>query len=97
MPKRQTPSGRALDRSQRPGPAAVGKAPHASQDPVTDRHGARPAMPHERDESAGVTAAEPDPVIAQAHQDLQDGQVDTDLRATPGLDAAKRHDVEPGA
>lgn len=51
------------------------------------------ALPHERDQgpATGVTGPGPvDPVIAQAHTDLQNGLVDTDLRATAGLDAARR-------
>lgn len=47
-------------------------------------------LPHERDQSPGQVAREPDPVIERAHQDLQAGRVDTDLRATGGLDAARR-------
>lgn len=47
-------------------------------------------MPHERDQSHGQVASEADPVIVQAGKDLQAGQVDTDMRATPGLDAARR-------
>jgi hypothetical protein len=47
-------------------------------------------MPHERDQGHGQVAAEPDPVIEQAAKDLAAGQVDTDMRATPGLDAARR-------
>ena len=50
-------------------------------------------MPHERDEAAGHTAAEPDAVIGQAKRDLDAGLVDTDMRATPGLDAARRKDL----
>lgn len=47
-------------------------------------------LPHERDESLGETDASPRPVGRQAKQDLDAGLVDTDLRATPGLDAAQR-------
>jgi len=47
-------------------------------------------LPHERDEALGSVSTQTDPVIEQAHKDLESGQVDTDLRATPGLDAAKR-------
>jgi hypothetical protein len=38
-------------------------------------------------------ARKPDPVIEQAAKDLAAGQVDTDMRATPGLDADRRHDM----
>lgn len=51
---------------------------------------AQPQLPHERDQAFGQTAAEPDPVIEQAAKDLADGQVDTDMRSTPGLDAQQR-------
>jgi len=49
------------------------------------------ALPHERDEVHGQVAKKPDPVIEQAAKDLAQGQVDTDMRATPGLDADRRH------
>jgi hypothetical protein len=51
------------------------------------------ALPHERDEVHGQVAKKPDPVIEQAAKDLAQGQVDTDMRATPGLDADRRHDM----
>jgi hypothetical protein len=71
------------------GPAAVGKPPIA---PGTTELGAGVGLPlpHERDESTGHVAASPDPVIVQAYKDIQAGLVDTDLRATPGLDAERR-------
>jgi hypothetical protein len=47
-------------------------------------------LPHERDQDHGQVARAPDPVIEQARRDLAAGQVDTDMRATPGLDAARR-------
>jgi hypothetical protein len=56
--------------------------------------GSSPALPlpHERDEGGDgpSTDAPVDGQVAQAAKDLADGQVDTDLRATPGLDAARR-------
>lgn len=55
------------------------------------------ALPHERDESArAVTAAKPDPVMVQAHRDIEAGLVDTDMRATAGMDAALRARLVPG-
>jgi hypothetical protein len=53
-------------------------------------------LPHERDETSGQTAAEPDPVIVQAKRDIDAGLVDTDMRATPGLDAQRRRKLVPG-
>lgn len=54
------------------------------------------AQPHEHNNSAGVTARAPDPVMAQAKRDLDAGMVDTDMRATPGLDATLRARLVPG-
>jgi hypothetical protein len=54
------------------------------------------ALPHEHDESTGSSAVAPDPVIAQAKRDIDAGQVDTDMRATPGLDARLRSRLVPG-
>lgn len=47
-------------------------------------------LPHERDEETGQTASEPAPEMKQAYEDIEAGLVDTDLRATPGLDAQRR-------
>jgi len=58
--------------------------------------GAALLLPHERDETHRSTAVEPDPVMAQAKRDLDAGQVDTDMRGTPGLDAALRGKLVPG-
>lgn len=54
-------------------------------------------LPHERDESVDAPANAPDPVIAQAKRDIDAGLVDTDMRATPGLDAKLRAKLVPGA
>ena len=54
-------------------------------------------LPHERDESVSTVAEAPDPVIAQAKRDIDAGLVDTDMRATPGLDANRRAKLVPGA
>ena len=78
------------------GPAVVGKPPHApGSAPATG--GIGPALPHERDESTSHVATAPDPVIQQAKRDLDAGLVDTDMRATPGLDAKRRAELVPGA
>lgn len=49
-----------------------------------------PSLPHERDQQNTATEADPDPHMRRAARDLRQGQVDTDLRATPGLDAERR-------
>lgn len=53
-------------------------------------------LPHERDESPDPAAIALDPVIAQAKRDIDAGMVDTDMRATPGLDARLRVRLVPG-
>jgi hypothetical protein len=78
------------------GPAAVGKAPLAPG-AGTAVKGVGLPLPHERDESTRSVAAKPDPVMVQAHRDIEAGLVDTDMRATPGLDAQRRAALVPGA
>ncbi len=56
----------------------------------------RPPLPHERDQQTSATNPTPDPQIRRAASDLKKGQVDTDLRATPGLDADRRGDLVDG-
>jgi hypothetical protein len=75
-----------------PRPPAAG-GPASSASPSTSA----PLLPHERDEGATPSTDAPtrsggggDARIGQAARDLTNGQVDTDLRATPGLDAARR-------
>lgn len=53
-------------------------------------------LPHERDEQVGNVAAAPDPVMVQAKKDLDAGQVDTDMHATPGADHERRMRLVPG-
>lgn len=80
--------------------------------PARRRHGAPPAsprdakapasaaglaLPHERDQSSAATADAPDPLMVQAKRDIDAGMVDTDMRATPGLDAKLRGRLVPGA
>ncbi|MCE4555562.1 hypothetical protein [Pelomonas cellulosilytica] len=55
-----------------------------------------PSLPHDRDQQAASTEAKPNPHIDRAARDLAQGQVDTDLRATPGLDAERRGDLVKG-
>lgn len=53
-------------------------------------------MPHERDQKTGEVGHPQDPVIVQARKDIDAGLVDTDMRATPGLDAERREQLVPG-
>lgn len=54
-------------------------------------------LPHERDENVEMTDDKVRPKIKQAAKDLEKGLVDTDMRATPGLDAHQRERYVPGA
>ena len=53
-------------------------------------------VPPERDRTAPATAEAPDAVMVQAKHDIDAGLVDTDMRATPGLDAQRRSRLVPG-
>jgi hypothetical protein len=64
--------------------------------PAKAPNGKRLPLPHDRDESVSNIAQAPDPQIVQAKRDLDAGQVDTDMRATPGLDAKRREALVPG-
>ena len=95
------PSSAHDNREQRSGdgplqaPRNVGKAPIAPGD-AEPGAGAGLPLPHERDESIGDTASEPDPKIVQAYKDIVSGQIDTDLRNQPGLDAPRRAELLGG-
>ena len=78
---------RTLAPTLTPTPAAASSGPAATAGGL--------ALPHERDQDVGHTATAPDPVIQQAKRDLDAGQVDTDMHATPGLDAAQRERLVP--
>ncbi len=73
-----------------------GKSPSKPQ-PRSGRKTAEPVdkgatgqLPHERDQTPESAGDEPRDDMRQAHEDIESGQVDTDMRATPGLDAAQR-------
>jgi hypothetical protein len=55
------------------------------------------ARPHEHEHGEEAVTRRPDPVIEQAARDIDAGLVDTDLRATAGLDAARRRKLVRGA
>jgi hypothetical protein len=52
-------------------------------------------QPHERDESPDGQGVRPRGIMKQAAEDLEQGLVDTDARATPG--ASEAVDPAPGA
>lgn len=80
-------------RTRRRGGRQVATPPRGAKAP-----GSAPglALPHERDESTAASAEAPDPVMAQAKRDIDAGMVDTDMRATPGLDVKLRARLVPG-
>jgi hypothetical protein len=91
------PSPRATEESGTPSPEnVVSRTPRAPGAPPVAPEDDRLELPHERDQSLHGTAQEPDPAMQQAHEDLAQGQVDTDMRATPGLDAEQRARKVPG-
>ncbi len=65
------------------------KHPAAATHPPR-RAPAKLKLPHERDASFGAAGRAPRKEMEQARRDLEAGQVDTDMRATPGLDAQRR-------
>ena len=79
---------------------ARGVLDKAPESPGTPPGSDKVQLPHERDESAGAgstaghgsgAAGEQQRRVAhQAAKDLAEGQVDTDMHATPGLDAQRR-------
>lgn len=87
-PKSMNPKGRRTVGRQVATPPRGVKAP---------RSAAGLALPHERDESSAATGGAPDAVTQQAKRDIDAGMVDTDMRATPGLDAELRARLVPGA
>jgi hypothetical protein len=68
----------------------VGEAPIAPGSRGDTDAGRNLPLPHEQDQRTGETDPQPSDVIRQAKDDIEAGQVDTDMRATPGLDAAQR-------
>ena len=97
MKSQVTASAKGASKVQRvKGPAVVGKPPLAPGAGAPSKGVGLP-LPHERDESTASVAATPDPVMVQAHRDIEAGMVDTDMRATPGLDAQRRATLVPGA
>jgi hypothetical protein len=78
----------------RPAGRSTAIPPRGTQAPLSP---AGLKLPHERDESGHTTAPAPDPKMVQAKRDIDAGMVDTDMRATPGLDAERRAKLVPGA
>lgn len=91
------PDARPDDKPPRDPVHPVSRTPRAPGSPPPAAADEHLELPHEREQSTETTAPAPDPDMTQAHKDLEAGQVDTDMRATPGLDAAQRSAYVPGA
>ncbi len=75
-----------------------GKTPNAAKAGTATAPALKSTLPHVREQSSGSVGTEPRKVIQQAYKDIQAGLVDTDMRATPGLDAQRRRQlVKPAA
>lgn len=79
-------------RSRRPVGRQVAAPPRGTKAPGS---AAGLARPHERNESTDASTQDPDPIMAQAKRDIDAGMVDTDMRATPGLDVKLRTRLVP--
>lgn len=79
------------------GPVHVKRGPVAPGATPTPQDADELKLPHERDQSAEESAGPADPRMLQAKRDLDAGQMDTDMRAVPGLDAERRRDAVGGA
>ncbi|MBL8306282.1 MAG: hypothetical protein JNM33_06275 [Rubrivivax sp.] len=55
-----------------------------------------PLLPHERDQAKDAVTPHANPIVEQAKHDIDAGLVDTDMRATPGLDAQRRQELVQG-
>lgn len=90
MSTRRNGANKAMSAARLPAKAPV--APGSGPAP----YGEALPLPHERDESTNSVANAPDAVMEQAKRDLDAGMVDTDMRATPGLDSRRRARMVPG-
>jgi hypothetical protein len=59
-----------------------------TDDPV--KNDGKPRLPNERDTAPDVQSLEPRQKIKQAHDDIEHGLVDTDLRGERGLEADRK-------
>ncbi|HEY8101941.1 MAG TPA: hypothetical protein VIF82_14445 [Burkholderiaceae bacterium] len=53
------------------------------------KNDSKPRLPNERDTAPDIQSLEPSKKIKQAHDDVERGLVDTDLRKEPGVEATK--------
>lgn len=79
------------------GPVHVKRTPVAPGSMPTPQTDDELKMPHERDQSTEDSTGPTDPRMLQAKKDLDSGQMDTDMRAVPGMDADRRREAVGGA
>lgn len=78
-------------------PKTPTRHPIGQQAPTPRRRGKPPqAQPRRRDTATHSKVTEPDPVMVQAKRDIDAGLLDTDMHATPALDAELRAELVPG-
>ncbi len=68
---------------------------HSEPEPIGEPSPYPLPQPVPRPMPEPITDPKPDPIVAQAKRDIDAGQVDTDMRATPGLDATLRAKLVP--
>ncbi|MDO8904244.1 hypothetical protein [Hydrogenophaga sp.] len=86
-----------LPSKQPPSPAnMVSRTPRAPGSKPAGSDEEHLQLPHERDQNTQMTDGKPSRVMVQAAKDIENGLVDTDMRATPGLDAGQRAQDVPG-
>lgn len=81
------------------GPMHVKRTPVAPGSMPTPQEGDELKLPHERDQSVSDSTSaigDADPRMLQAKKDLDAGQMDTDMRNVPGVDADRRRDAVGG-
>lgn len=103
FPHTPTPPDSAPEQRHNPlrpgsGPVHVARTPVAPGSVPTPHDGDELKLPHERDQSVDDSTPDvPNARMLQAKKDLDAGQMDTDMRNVPGLDAQRRAQAVGGA
>lgn len=83
------------DDGSRPRSASTGKrAPRRARADGGDE--SAPRLPHERDASSDSQESAPRRVLQQAHDDIEQGQQDTDRRGTRGYEKPENYGKQRG-
>lgn len=95
------PEPRAPDPEPRARPGTGPRAPRRARSGGGDRarrsgaDDSAPRLPHERDASADSQYTEPRRVLKQAHDDIEQGQQDTDRRGVRGYEKPENRRTKP--